>query len=64
MLPGEKLRQGERGAVSFLPDGQAIINLLQGADPSTIPHELAHVSGASRRPQALHPQASAQGESV
>lgn len=42
--PGEQdLYQGERGAVSFLKDGQAIIRLFQSADPSTIPHEVSHI---------------------
>jgi hypothetical protein len=35
--------RGKRGAVQFLKDGRAIINLSTKSDPSTVIHELGHI---------------------
>ena len=40
---GQPLFQGEKGAVSFLTDGRAVIHALEQPDFSTAVHELAHV---------------------
>jgi GGDEF domain-containing protein len=40
---GTALFQGEKGAVSFLRDGRAVIHALDNPDFSTSAHELAHV---------------------
>lgn len=37
------LAQGPKGSATFLQDGQAVIHFFESGDPSTIPHELAHV---------------------
>ena len=37
------MHQGERGAVSFLNDGRAVLHALKNPDISTVMHELAHV---------------------
>lgn len=43
LYEGQPLFQGEKGAVSFLADGRAVIHALQAPDMSTLVHELAHV---------------------
>jgi hypothetical protein len=43
LYEGQPLFQGEKGAVSFLSDGRAVIHALEGADFSTVIHELGHV---------------------
>lgn len=37
------LRQGERGSISFLEDGRAILRGLQAPDVTTMMHEIGHV---------------------
>ncbi|MCW3059814.1 MAG: hypothetical protein JWQ02_1635 [Capsulimonas sp.] len=37
------LYQGAKGAVHFLDDGRAVIHAFQGADTSTVVHELGHI---------------------
>jgi len=54
LYEGQPLFQGEKGAVSFLADGRAMIHALEAPDFSTVTHELAHVfeadlSAAERR---------------
>lgn len=50
--PGDDqaLHQGEKGAVSFLADGRAVIHALEQPDFSTAVHELAHVFARTLEP--------------
>ncbi|HEY6872793.1 MAG TPA: hypothetical protein VI298_08720 [Geobacteraceae bacterium] len=43
LYEGQPLFQGEKGAVSFLADGRAVIHALESPDFSTLVHELGHV---------------------
>jgi hypothetical protein len=43
LYQGQPLFQGEKGAVSFLADGRAMIHALEAPDFSTLVHELSHV---------------------
>ncbi|WP_191966128.1 hypothetical protein [Oryzomonas japonica] len=43
LYEGQPLFQGEKGAVSFLRDGRAVIHALESPDFSTAVHELGHV---------------------
>lgn len=43
LYEGQPLFQGDKGAVSFLTDGRAVIHALEAPDFSTLVHELAHV---------------------
>ena len=54
LYEGQPLFQGEKGAVSFLADGRALIHALQAPDFSTLVHEIGHIfekdlSAAERR---------------
>lgn len=43
LYEGTPLFQGEKGAVSFLADGRAVIHALEAPDFSTLVHELGHI---------------------
>lgn len=43
LYEGQPLFQGEKGAVSFLADGRAVIHAFESADITTLAHELAHI---------------------
>lgn len=43
LYEGQPLFQGEKGAVSFLADGRALIHALQAPDFSTLVHEVGHI---------------------
>jgi hypothetical protein len=43
LYEGQPLFQGEKGAVSFLADGRALIHALEAPDFSTVVHELGHI---------------------
>ena len=50
LYEGQPLFQGEKGAVSFLADGRAVIHALEAPDFSTLVHELSHVFEKSLSP--------------
>lgn len=39
----QSLHQGKKGAIEFLKDGRAIIHAFEGADISTVVHEIGHI---------------------
>lgn len=43
LYDGQPLFQGEKGAVTFLADGRALIHALEAPDFSTLVHETAHI---------------------
>lgn len=43
LYEGQPLFQGEKGAVTFLADGRALIHALEAPDFSTLIHETAHI---------------------
>ncbi len=51
LYDGQPLFQGEKGAVSFLADGRAVIHALEQPDVSTAVHELAHVFAKTLKPE-------------
>jgi hypothetical protein len=53
-LKGQQhLFQGEKGSVQFLEDGRAVLRMAQGADVSTLFHELGHIIRRTLTPKEL-----------
>ena len=47
------LMQGEKGSVEFLEDGRAVLRMAQGADASTLFHEIGHIFRRTLSPKQL-----------
>lgn len=54
MLKGQQhLLQGEKGSVEFLEDGRAVLRMAEGADVSTLIHEIGHIFRRTLTPNKL-----------
>ena len=54
MLKGQQhLMQGEKGSVEFLEDGRAVLRMAEGADISTLIHEIGHIFRRTLTPNKL-----------
>lgn len=49
----QHLFQAEKGSVQFLEDGRAVLRMAQGADASTLFHELGHIIRRTLTPKEL-----------